>query len=109
MKCKHIAIVMILVCLVSGVSVSGVKDSKQIKAEAVKSQSGLELLPRLCDFEMRRITSADAPGRNRDWRVLEPGQTLVLAEIQGPGCIVHFRDNVTSREKHHLQMNILRM
>ena len=69
----------------------------------------LEALPKLCDFEMRRITSADPSGRNKDWRELPPGQTLVIAEIDGPGCIVHFRDNVTSGEPHHLQMHVLRM
>lgn len=107
-------IAMALVCLVLLVSVFGVNgpnqsQAAQIKAEEARPTSALESLPELCDFEMRRITSADAPGRNRDWRVLEPGETLVLADIKGPGCIVHFRDNVTSREKHHLQINILRM
>lgn len=101
--------VMILVCLVLGISVAFGKSSKQFEADMTRPPSGLESLPQLCDFEMKRITSADASGRNRDWRVLQPGQTLVLAQIDGPGCIVHFRDNVTSREKHHLQMNILRM
>jgi hypothetical protein len=40
--------------------------------------------------------------------VLAPGGTLVLADIQGAGCIVHFRDNITSHEPHHLQYHILR-
>ena len=69
----------------------------------------LESLPRLCDFEMRRITSTDPKGGNHDFRELPPGGTLVLAELSGPGCIVHFRDNITSREPHHLQMHVLRM
>ena len=69
----------------------------------------LQSLPQLCDFEMRRITSADPKGGNRDFRELPPGQTLVLAELSGPGCIVHFRDNITSSEPHHLQVHVLRM
>ncbi|MBI4325326.1 MAG: DUF2961 domain-containing protein [Chloroflexi bacterium] len=69
----------------------------------------LESLPALRDFESRRLTSADPSGRDEDWRFLEPGATLVLADIQGPGCIVHFRDNITSREPHHLQLHVLRM
>ena len=36
-------------------------------------------------------------------------QTRVLAEIKGPGTIVHFRDNITSNERHHLQLHILRI
>jgi hypothetical protein len=69
----------------------------------------IESLPALRDFESRRITSVDPTGRNSDWRDLEPGKTLVLAEIEGPGCIVHLRDNLTSREPHHLQIHVLRM
>lgn len=65
-------------------------------------------LPKLHRFESHRITSADPTGGNDDWRVLQPGQTLVLADIQGPGCITHFRDNITGHEPHHLQYHILR-
>jgi hypothetical protein len=68
----------------------------------------LEQLPALKEFESHRITSADPTGGNDDFRVLQPGQTLVLAEIAGPGCIVHFRDNITSEEPHHLQLHVLR-
>ncbi len=69
----------------------------------------LESLPVLPDFESHRITSSDPAGGNADWRMLEPGKTLVLADIQGPGCIVHLRDNITSHEPHHLQLHVLRM
>jgi hypothetical protein len=72
-------------------------------------ESWLETLPAFRDFESRRITSADPTGRNEDFRVLEPGGTLILADIPGPGCIVHFRDNITSQEPHHLQLHVLRM
>jgi D-arabinan exo alpha-(1,3)/(1,5)-arabinofuranosidase (non-reducing end) len=61
------------------------------------------------DFQAHRITSADPTGGNQDWRYLEPGATLVLADIHGPGCIVHLRDNITSQEPHHLQYHVLRM
>ena len=50
-------------------------------ARAAEAQS-LESLPRLCDFEMRRITSTDPKGGNRDFRELPPGGTLVLAEVE---------------------------
>ena len=67
-----------------------------------------ETLPVLRHFESHRITSADPTGGNDDFRVLGPGETLVLADVKGPGCIVHFRDNITSHEPHHLQFHILR-
>jgi len=72
-------------------------------------ESSLERLPVLRDFEAHRMTSADPAGGNEDWRDLPPGQTLLLADLRGPGCIVHFRDNITSREAHHLQLHVLRM
>ena len=71
--------------------------------------SGLDSLPALRDFEAHRITSSVPTGGNEDWRDLAPGQTLELADVRGPGCIVHFRDNITSREAHHLQLHVLRM
>jgi len=69
----------------------------------------LDDLPALRDFESHRITSADPTGGNADWWDIGPGQTRLLAEIRGPGRIVHFRDNITSREPHHLQLHVLRM
>lgn len=69
----------------------------------------LETLAAEEEFASHRITSADPSGGNNDLRDLEPGGTLVLADIQGPGRIVHFRDNITSREPHHLQYHVLRM
>jgi hypothetical protein len=78
-------------------------------ASASQGQAAdLENLPDNCEFESHRLTSADPTGGNQDWRALEPGKTLVLAEISGPGRIVHFRDNITSHEPHHLQLHVLR-
>jgi hypothetical protein len=68
----------------------------------------LDNLPTLHNFQSHRVTSTDPTGNNDDWRQLEPSQTLVFADIQGPGCITHFRDNITSDEAHHLQYHILR-
>ena len=78
-------------------------------ALACGQEISLENLPALRDFESHRITSADPKGGNHDWRDLKPGETLVLADISGPGCIVHWRDNITGHEPHHLQLHVLRM
>jgi hypothetical protein len=72
-------------------------------------EAALEDLPATKDYESHRITSADPTGANDDSWGIEPGQTRVLAEIQGPGRIVHIRDNITSREPHHLQLHVLRI
>ncbi len=78
-------------------------------AALASSGQGLDDLAKLPDFSSHRITSSDPAGGNNDWRILNPGETLVLAEIKGPGCIVHLRDNITSEEAHHLQYHVLRM
>jgi hypothetical protein len=36
-----------------------------------------------------RTSSWDKSGRNQDWWMIPPGETSVLADIQGPGCITH--------------------
>jgi hypothetical protein len=80
-----------------------------LSAPAFGQDPALEDLPAAKQFESHRITSADPTGGNADRWDIGPGQTRVLAEIQGPGRIVHFRDNITSREPHHLQLHVLRI
>ena len=46
-------------------------------------------LTRIRRAKTKRFSSWDTTGRNKDWWGLEPGQTRVLADIQGPGKITH--------------------
>lgn len=69
----------------------------------------LDVLATARGFESHRITSTDPKGGNADWWDIGPGETRVLADIHGPGRIVHLRDNITSHERHHLQLHVLRM
>jgi hypothetical protein len=80
-----------------------------VSAALFAQSPALEELPAMRDFQSHRVTSADPTGGNADWWDIGPGETRVLAEIAGPGRIVHFRDNITSREPHHLQLHVLRM
>jgi len=43
----------------------------------------------LTDASSARISSWDRTGANSDWREIQPGGTLVLAEIPDAGCIRH--------------------
>src|SRR5688500_3671564 len=38
----------------------------------------------------RRSSSWDRSGGNSDWFTVAPGETKVLLEHDGPGCITHF-------------------
>ena len=37
----------------------------------------------------KRTSSWDTSGRNADYWLIQPGETKVLADIKGPGCITH--------------------
>lgn len=37
----------------------------------------------------KRVSSWDTSGRNADYLRIEPGETKILADIKGPGCITH--------------------
>ena len=38
----------------------------------------------------RRASSWDRTGRNRDYLTIQPNETVVLMEHDGPGCVTHF-------------------
>ena len=46
-------------------------------------------LERLTGGRTKRISSWDTTGRNQDAWIIEPGETRLLAEIDGPGRITH--------------------
>ena len=46
-------------------------------------------LTRVVDARTARASSWDQSGRNRDNWVIAPGESVVLADLEGPGCITH--------------------
>ena len=54
-------------------------------------------LEKLKDFEAMRASSSDPDWRNgnADSRPIEPGGTLVLADLKGPGMITHFWNTIS--------------
>ena len=71
-------------------------------------QSGLAGLPRLRDYRSKRASSYDRTGGNRDYYRVEGGETRVLAEIKGPGCIRHIWMTAMFADKDYLRRVILR-
>ncbi|MEW6235798.1 MAG: DUF2961 domain-containing protein [Candidatus Omnitrophota bacterium] len=70
-------------------------------------RSPLESLSIAPNYESHRISSYDRNGYNADWISIEPGETRVLAEIDGPGAITHFW-NTISAEPYYSRMLIMR-
>ena len=56
----------------------------------------------------RRWSSFDRTGGNQDWWPIPAGQTMVLAEMEGAGCVRHIW-MTTGEENHNLRGLVLRM
>ena len=65
----------------------------------------LEKLTRLQPGRTGRSSSWDTTGRNKDWWRVEPGQSVVLADIRGPGCITH----IWMTQQNHYRECLLRI
>ncbi|NLS79872.1 MAG: DUF2961 domain-containing protein [Chloroflexi bacterium] len=46
-------------------------------------------LARVRDARTARVSSWNQGGRNADYWIIMPGETAVLADLEGPGCITH--------------------
>lgn len=71
----------------------------------------LEGLERLKNFETMRASSSDPDWRNgnRDARPIEPGDTLTLAELEGPGIITHIWCTISHRAPFYSRLLTLRI
>lgn len=61
------------------------------------------------DFLPGRVSSWDKRGRNGDAWPIEPGETKVLAEIDGPGVVSHIWFTIASPDNMYLRKLLLRM
>jgi hypothetical protein len=69
----------------------------------------LDSLPALKDYRAARVSSHDRSGGNADaLHAVAPGETVVLADIEGPGMITHIWFTIAA-EKWHGRKIILRM
>ncbi len=60
------------------------------------------------NYKSGRVSSEDRPG-NADMRRIAPGETLTLAEIDGPGEISHIWTTINTPDKDHLQNIVFRI
>lgn len=71
--------------------------------------SALRGLSHLSPARSCRISSFDRTGGNRDHVQIAPGETLLLAEIDGPGCITHIWITISSTDPLARRNLVLRM
>lgn len=71
----------------------------------------LEGLAQLKPGEAMRSSSCDPnwENGNGDCRYIKPGDTLVLAELDGPGVITHFWNTIAANERGYSRLLVLRM
>lgn len=75
------------------------------------SGSPLDGLERLRDGKSMRSSSADSNWRdgNADARPIPPGETLTIADLQGPGVITHIWFTIAADDPHYHRSMTLRM
>jgi hypothetical protein len=69
-------------------------------------------LPLLKHYRSERISSFDRPGNNQDGdqkHPIQPGETRLIGEVQGPGIIKHIWIAFFATEQYHLKKYVLRM
>ena len=71
--------------------------------------STLRDLAQLKEFTAGRAGSYDKSGGNADRLQMKPGDTTILAELEGPGEINHIWFTIASGESFHLKKLVLRM
>ncbi|MEP0844823.1 MAG: DUF2961 domain-containing protein [Phycisphaerae bacterium] len=80
-------------------------------SSAAARADGLDDLFRLREARTRRVSSADPNWRdgNGDCRGIEPGQTLTIADVQGPGIIRHIWFTIAADDPEYGRSLSLRM
>jgi hypothetical protein len=65
-------------------------------------------MARLRDYKCRRSSSWDTTGGNADFRPVDPGASLTLLDVKGPGVITHIWFTINSDDHMHLKNLVLR-
>jgi hypothetical protein len=71
----------------------------------------LAQLARLRRYKSRRLSSWDRSGGNCDFLPVAPGETKLLGEVEGPGCVRHLWMTLMSlpAEPHELRSTVFRI
>jgi len=61
------------------------------------------------EIKRKRLSSYDKKGGNRDHLVIKSGETAIIGEVEGAGCITHVWCTCRCTTRHYLRNAILRM
>jgi hypothetical protein len=61
------------------------------------------------NYTVERESSTDPTGANSDWRVVAPGATQTVLDVDGPGIISHIWFAISTVEPYHLKRIVLRI
>lgn len=97
---------LILLALVNGHA----QPAANTPGATIASESPLLALTQLSTAQTRRVSSTSADlNSNGDSRVIKAGETLVLAELTGPGAITHIWNTVASLDPFYSRSLVLRI
>ena len=71
--------------------------------------SPLGELPRIRAVRTKRCSSWDITGGNNDFLVVQPGETVNLADVEGAGCVNHIWCTHMCEQEHYLRRLVVRM
>ncbi len=94
-----------------GSGVGGWADPKpQIPNPKPRSEALLEAITHTADFTSRRESSGNPDlDKNGDAKSIEPGQSLTLGELEGPGVITHFWCTISADDLFYGRSLVLRI
>ncbi len=75
---------------------------------APSAPDALFAMARLRDYKCRRSSSWDRTGGNDDFAPLDPGASITLLDVKGPGVITHIWFTINSDDHMHLKNLVLR-
>lgn len=80
-------------------------------AQSILNGNPLQGLEQLKDFRAMRSSSSDVNWKdgNGDARPIEPGATLTIADLEGPGQIAHIWCTIAASDKWYSRLLVIRM
>jgi hypothetical protein len=84
------------------------KTSEPVAPPPPPASDALFSMARLRDYKCKRSSSWDRTGGNADFVPVDPGVSITLLDVKGPGVITHIWFTINSPDEMHLKNLVLR-